>query len=120
MILVDEVQSNSSQMRLLATTYQHLVGEGRNIAIAMAGLPSAISSVLGDDILTFLNRAAHIELGPLPLGDIAAYYSAVFADAEKEFASGRLDAAVEATRGFPYLLQLIGYYLLNLQAIRMS
>ncbi len=113
MILVDEVQPDTAQMRLLATTYQHLVGDGKNIAIIMAGLPSAISSVPSDNILTFLNRATHVDLGPLSLGDVGAYYASVFSQAGKSFAPGQLDAAVEATRGFPYLLQLVGYYVLS-------
>ena len=42
LILVDEAKT-SENMRQLATTYQHLVGEERNIAICMAGLPHASS-----------------------------------------------------------------------------
>ena len=38
-------------MRVLTTAYQHLVGEGRNVAIAMAGLPHAVSSVLNDEFI---------------------------------------------------------------------
>jgi hypothetical protein len=45
----------------------------------MAGLPSAISSVLYDDILTFLNRACKVHLEPLNLEDIRVYYAQTFA-----------------------------------------
>lgn len=113
LILVDEVQPNSDQMRSLATAYQYLVGEGKNIAIIMAGLPASVSGVLNDSILTFLNRARKITLGPLSLGDIRAYYSSTFRSIGKRFAPGVLDTAVDATKGFPYLLQLVGYYLVE-------
>ncbi|MDR1496157.1 MAG: hypothetical protein LBS67_04475, partial [Clostridiales Family XIII bacterium] len=39
LILIDEVYSGTEEIRELAATYQHLVGEGKDIAIAMAGLP---------------------------------------------------------------------------------
>jgi len=114
LVLVDEVQSSSPEMRELAATYQHLVGEDRNVAIAMAGLPSAVSDVLNDDVLTFLNRARQVELGPLPLGEVAVHYSKELARLGRSIDADLLDEAVQATRGYPYLLQLIGYYLLKL------
>lgn len=114
LILVDEAQKTSEQMRQLATTYQHLAGEGKNIAICLAGLPSAVSSVLNDDILTFLNRARKVRLGPLALGDIRNYYARTFSEANRDLTGSALDEAASATRGFPYLLQLIGYHLVRL------
>ena len=113
LILVDEVQANSSQMRELAVTYQHLVGEGKNIAIAIAGLPGAISNVMHDDILTFLNRAHKVDLTPLSLNDISLLYSERFAEDGKSIETETLNFAVESTLGYPYLMQLIGYYILR-------
>jgi len=113
LILVDEVQSNTPEMRILATTYQHLVGEDKNIAIAMAGLPSSMSAVLNDDILTFLNRAHKVHLEPLPFNEISVYYAEQFENHDKSFSPVDLYTAVVATRGYPYLFQLIGYYILD-------
>jgi hypothetical protein len=113
LILVDEVDGNSSQMRELAITYQHLVGDNKNIAIAMAGLPSSISAVLNDKVLTFLNRANKVTLGPLPLNDVAVYYHTVFTELGKRIDADTIDSMTEATKGYPYLLQLIGYYTLE-------
>jgi type II secretory pathway predicted ATPase ExeA len=113
LILVDEVQANTDEVRDLATTFQHLVGEKKDIAIVMAGLPSALSSVLNDQILTFLNRAHKIRLGPLPLPEVSIYYARAFAQSGKDIDSGILEAAAKATRGYPYLLQLIGYYIIR-------
>jgi hypothetical protein len=110
-ILVDEVQARTPAMRTLVTAYQHLIGEQKNIAIAMAGLPHVISSVLSDDVLTFLNRAKKVYLDPLPLESVRVYYSKVFQRLDKILPPDELDRSVEATRGYPYLLQLIGYYL---------
>jgi hypothetical protein len=52
---VDEVRSTSDEMQEFATTYQELVGDGMNVAVAMAGSPDAISLVLNDRVLTFFN-----------------------------------------------------------------
>ncbi len=113
LILVDEVNSNTSEMRTLATTYQHLIGEQKNIAIVMAGLPASMSAVLNDDILTFLNRAHKVHLEPLPTGEMSIAYKAEFERCGKSITQSVLKEAVSATRGYPYLFQLIGYYILT-------
>ena len=120
LVLVDEVQSSTDEMRLLATTYQHLVGDEKNIAIAIAGLPSAISSVLNDKVLTFLNRARKVDVGLLPLGSVRAYYSRVFSSIHKDVETGVAESAALATRGFPFMLQLVGYYLMEITAQKPS
>ena len=112
-ILVDEIQSNTSQIRNLATTYQYLVGENKNIVVVMAGLPTSMSAVLNDDILTFLHRANKVYLEPLPYGEISINYAAQFAKQRKSISATVLDEAVFATMGYPYLFQLIGYYILG-------
>ena len=113
LLLVDEVRASSSEMRVLADAYQQLVGDGKNIAICMAGLPSAVSDVLNDRVLTFLNRARKIHLEALPLPSIRSYFAETFERVGLAFADGVLEDAVVATRGFPYLLQLVGYYLIE-------
>lgn len=109
LILVDEA-TTSEKMRQLATTYQNLVGDGRNIAICMAGLPHAVSSILNDSVLTFLNRARKVKLGPISTPEIRAYYEAAFNELALECAEDTLEHAAQEASGFPYLMQLIGYY----------
>jgi len=113
LILVDEVLPDSPAIRELATMYQELVGDNMNIALVMAGLPTSISSVLNDKILTFLNRAYKVFLEPLPFNEISLAYAEVFTKSGKTFSPAVLDEAVFATKGYPYLYQLIGYYILN-------
>ena len=112
LILIDEVQTNTPEMRSVATTYQHLVGENKNIAIVMAGLPSSMSAVLHDDVLTFLNRAHKVYLEPLPLNEISVYYATAFKKQGMSISPEVLEDATAATRGYPYLFQLIGYYII--------
>ena len=112
LILIDEVCS-SAAMREVASAYQELVGDGKNIAIAMAGLPHAVSSVLNDNVLTFLNRATKVEIGPISTNLIQAYYDQVFRTIGIQATDEILHKAATATQGFPYLMQLVGYYLIK-------
>ena len=78
LILVDELQANSQDVRELVAVYQELIGEGLNVALVMAGLPGAVSATLNDRVLTFLNRARKVSLGPLPTMDVEAFYASAF------------------------------------------
>lgn len=112
LILIDEVRT-SAAMREVAASYQELVGDRKNIAIAMAGLPHAVSSVLNDSVLTFLNRATKVELGTISTNLIRAYYEHAFKSIGLEASESVLNRAALSTRGFPYLMQLIGYYIIQ-------
>ena len=112
LILIDEVRT-SAAMREVASAYQELVGDQKNVAVAMAGLPHAVSGVLNDSVLTFLNRATKVELGMISTHLIRAYYERAFKLMEIEASNEILDRAAQLTRGFPYLMQLIGYYVIQ-------
>ena len=111
MILVDEVQASTPELKELVITYQELVGAGANVAIAMAGLPGAISEVLNDKVLTFLNRARKIDLEPLRITEIEAYYRQSFQALGIDISDEMLEKAAEETEGSPYMFQLIGYHI---------
>lgn len=112
LILIDEVRT-SAAMREVASAYQELVGDRKNVAIAMAGLPHAVSSVLNDSVLTFLNRATKVELGTISVNLIRAYYEKTLGSVGFRIDDELLDHAAYSTQGFPYLMQLIGYYLIQ-------
>ncbi|MDR3070436.1 MAG: ATP-binding protein, partial [Propionibacteriaceae bacterium] len=58
LVTIDEIHRSALDgLRTITTVYQHLVTEGRNVALAFAGLPSAVSDLLSDNVLTFLRRA---------------------------------------------------------------
>lgn len=111
LLLIDELQANSAEVRRIVTTYQELVGEGLNVAIVLAGLPASVSEVLNDKVLTFLNRARRVELGPLPIGEVDAFMKSAFEQCGVEISRAKSREAAEATKGSPYLMQLIGHYI---------
>lgn len=109
LILVDELQANSVDVRELVSVYQELVGEGLDVALVMAGLPGAVSATLNDRVLTFLNRANKVTLGPLASLDVEAFYADAFERLGVRIAPERISRATEATKGSPYLMQLVGH-----------
>lgn len=109
LILVDELQANSAPVRQLVITYQELVGEGLDVALAMAGLPGAVSATLNDRVLTFLNRAQKVTLDSLEIGDVDAFYDRAFRSMEIQMDPKTRLAAAQSTQGSPYLLQLLGH-----------
>ncbi len=111
LILIDEVQANQEELRQLIVAYQEMVGEGMDIFMVLAGLPTSISSVLNDHVLTFLNRAVKIHLPPLRTGDIEFYYQKAFTDLNIRLDDVQISAAAKETDGSPYLMQLIGHYI---------
>jgi hypothetical protein len=112
-LLVDEVAGMLPDLGRLATAYQELVGEAKNVAIAMAGLPAAVSAMVNTEALTFLNRAHRVDLGPVPVREVRAHYYRTLSSLGKEVAVPLLERAAAATMGYPYLLQLVGYHLLE-------
>lgn len=109
LILIDELQANSPEIRQLVTVYQELVGEGLNVAMVLAGLPGAVSATLNDKVLTFLNRSRKVKLGPLPLGDVRAFYERAFARLRIDVDENWVSFLAQSAQGSPYLLQLLGY-----------
>jgi hypothetical protein len=108
---VDEVHSGIAELRRLAATYQHFVREGLDVAIAMAGLPSAVSALLNDDVLTFLRRAHRATLGDVALDAVAAALLETITENGREIAPRALARAASATLGYPFLIQLVGFHI---------
>jgi hypothetical protein len=109
LITVDEVNVGLDEMKQLVRTYQHFVREGRKVGLLMAGLPFAVSSLLNDESVSFLRRARKHKLGRISDMEIADALKLTILEADRNIEPDALDAAVAATEGFPYMMQLVGY-----------
>lgn len=58
----------------LVSAYQKIVRERLNVALAMAGLSAVVVAMLNGSVLTFLNPANKVKIGPLALCDIEVFY----------------------------------------------
>jgi hypothetical protein len=118
--LIDEVHLKTSEMRVFATTYQHLVREGMDVALLMAGLPDAVLDILNDQVLTFLSRSYRVELGDIDPRVFQIAYENAFDRGDRGFRGSALQKAARSTKGYPYLFQLLGYCLWQSDAHEIS
>lgn len=109
LVTVDEVKVSLDEMKQLAQVYQHFIREGRKVGLLMAGLPFEISSLLSDDDVSFLRRAKKHSLGRIPDSDVRDALKLTILNSGRDIEANALDAAVQATDGFPYMIQLVGY-----------
>ena len=111
LITLDEVHgSRTDDLRDLFVAVQHLFRNDRDIAVAAAGLPSAISSLLNDEVLTFLRRADRHTLGPVALPEVERALRETIEGAGRSISPTACRRAAVATGGYPFLIQLVGYH----------
>lgn len=110
LLTVDEVDPALNEMVQLAAFYQHFVREGRKVSLLMAGLPHNISSLLNNKTVSFLRRSNRKALGRIPDAEVSAALVRTAQAGRRKVDAGALTAATEAIGGFPFMLQLVGYY----------
>ncbi|HEV3320153.1 MAG TPA: ATP-binding protein [Solirubrobacteraceae bacterium] len=109
LITLDEIHHNQiAELRQVATTVQHAFREERQLAFVGAGLASAITDVVNDEVLTFLRRAERHALGSVAREDVARAIRAPLEVGGRTVAGDVLDVMVDGTRGYPFLIQLVG------------
>ena len=113
LITVDEVQPNLSEMIHLAAIYQLFVMEGRKVALLMAGLPNNILQIEKDKTVSFLRRAQKYQLGRISDYDVKDAMRRTIEESGRTISEDALDMAVEATDGFAYMMQLVGFRMWN-------
>ena len=112
LITIDEVQSApSDQLWELTAAVQDLMRDNRNIAFAAAGLPEGVASLLQHPGTTFLRRAQHSNLGPMTPEQTAEVLAKTAEAGGAKFEREALRQAVAMSRGYPFLIQLIGFHL---------
>jgi len=113
LICVDEVDPALDEVKQLVSVYQHFVQEDRRVALVLAGLPHKVSSLLADDDISYLRRARRHPIGRILDADVKFALERTFEDGGKTLGSTAADLSVRAVQGFPYMLQLVGYWIWN-------
>lgn len=110
LITVDEIHAVSTEeMKELGTVVQHAFREGREVAFAGAGLATSISELLNEDVLTFLRRAEKHSLGKVSRTDVETALRSPIEAAGRTVSDEALTVMVDATEGYPFLVQLVGH-----------
>jgi len=111
LITVDELNVKIEELRTLITTFQHFVRERREVALIMAGLPAKVTDLLRDDSISFLRRAFQHHLEPIEDSEVHFSMKRTIEFAGRNIEAHALSLAVENTKGFPFMIQLIGYHM---------
>jgi hypothetical protein len=111
-ITVDEIHAvDRGELTQIGATIQRFGGEGLPVALVVAGLPAAVSELLGDGAATFLRQADRIVLTNVAVSDVESSLAKTIAAGGFDAPAGTFHQAAEATGGYPYLVQLVGYFL---------
>ena len=115
LITIDEAQAtDKDDMIAIATAAQDMNTENRDFAFVFAGLPSMSSKWLNDDATTFMRRAEPHTLADVSLDDVAEAFEDTFSESGMTIAGQALSTATEATYGYPFMVQLVGYHIWRL------
>lgn len=109
LMTVDEVRSDVDELVQLVMVFQHFIGEGRRVALLLAGLPNQASALVSHDSISFLRRAVHQPLGLIADEDVSLALRETVEKAGKTIDDRALPLAVRAIMGFPYMMQLVGF-----------
>lgn len=111
-ITVDEIHAaDRGELAQLAASVQHFIQDRLPIGLVFAGLPAAVSDLLNQGVATFLRRADKIDLHAAAVRDVETSFAETFATAGFNVTPGLVRQAAEATGGYPFLIQLVGYFL---------
>lgn len=117
LISVVEIHAvDRTELSELAAVVQYLIREDLPIALTMAGLPKAVSDLLNEGVSTFLRRAERYDLHSASLEEVRQACGKTFPDSGVEIDRTKLDRLAEATGGYPFLIQLVGYHVWKLAA----
>lgn len=83
----------------------------KGVAIVFAGLPYMVNELLDNEVTTFLRRALRRELANVPLVDVNNAFLETAADSGKTISEEDALCAAQQSDGYPYMVQLIGYYM---------
>lgn len=109
LLTLDEVHTAAvADLRQIAQVVQHAFREGRQVAFVGAGLPSAVDDLLNDEVLTFLRRAERFTLADVDPEDVAHALRVPIENAGRAISEDALEVATAGTRGYPFLVQLVG------------
>jgi hypothetical protein len=114
LITLDEIhRTQIDELRDFAVALQHAFREDLDVAFVGAGLAAAISDVLQDEVLTFLRRADRQPLEDVEIEEVRRALAEPVAAGGRQLAEDALTLMAEGTRGYPFLIQLIGSHVWN-------
>ncbi|MDO4290823.1 MAG: AAA family ATPase [Eggerthellaceae bacterium] len=109
LITVDEVEPRLDEMIQLVAVYQHFVREDRKVALLMAGLPHKVSGLISGKSTSFLRRACQHRLARIEDYEVESAFRQTVEFSQKKIGDKALERAAKAIKGFPFMMQLVGF-----------
>ena len=110
LITVDGAKTAVPEMKQLVTTYQHFVREQKPVALLIAGLPHKMYQLVNNDDVSFLRRATLHTIGNVSVAQTQEAMRSTVTAAGRTIGKA-VELAAQASQGYAYLIQLIGYYM---------
>ena len=112
LLTVDELQGGDvDELRTLGVAIQDVTRVRRlPLAFVGAGLPLLEDTLLADTAVTFLQRCARYEIGHLDPHETWVALAEPVRELGGRMKPEAVERAVEASQGYPFLVQLVGYH----------
>ena len=104
------VDPSLDEMIQTAAIYQQFVIDKRKVSLVMAGLPHNTSALITNKTVSFLRRSNQIYLQRIEDYEIERALAKTIADGNRRIDPAALRLASSAIKGFPFMLQLVGYH----------
>ena len=108
---VDEADPDCREFQEFISAYQFLVREDRDVALLIGGLPGKVSALLVDEHVSFIRRAFQRPLRSIPTVDVEEALLDTIEGNGRHIDHDALVLCAEATGGYAYAIQVVGYYL---------
>ena len=115
LITVDELHSaDIAETRRFGAVIQKITRRAQQpVAFVGAGLPRLLTDLMSGDAATFLQRCHRLDVGLLDITVTRQVLVDTFRLGGSRIAGNPLHAAADASRGHPYMTQLVGFEIWN-------
>lgn len=111
-ITVDEIHAvDRRELAQIGADLESIAEQGCPVALVVAGLPALMDEFLTDGSPAFLLSANRVALRNVGVSDIEESLGRTFTAGGIDLPSKILHQAAGATEGYPFMIQLVGYYL---------
>lgn len=115
LVTIDEIQKVPiDDASAISNAFQMASRKGYDILLVVAGLPFAYELITNHEGCTFLRRGSHEEVGLFTWEEAdVAFHDAFSRVSDITISQEAIDTLNEESKGQPYLMQLLGYYLVR-------
>ena len=121
-VTIDEVQKVPlDDVSRISGAFQMASRKGHEIMLAVAGLPYSHREISQHDGCTYMRRAVHEDLGLFTAEEVRTAFGSAFGRVKGlEVEDAALERLVKSSSGHPYMIQLLGFNLVELANVRTS